>query len=66
MNILQRYNLLSTSILMCCFFFSAGVFSSGVNSSEVNNADVNSTGSMANIDTSKLGDIKQLNLIIHK
>jgi uncharacterized protein (TIGR01244 family) len=63
MNILQRYNLLSTSILMCCFFFSAGVFSSGVNSSEVNssevnNADVNSTGSMANIDTSKLGDIK--------
>ncbi|MGK0411298.1 MAG: hypothetical protein ACJASB_003498 [Shewanella psychromarinicola] len=58
MNILQRYNLLSTSILMCCFFFSAGVFSSEVNSSVVNSADVNSTGSMANIDTSKLSDIK--------
>jgi uncharacterized protein (TIGR01244 family) len=60
MNILQRYNLLSTSILMCCFFFSAGVFSSGVNSSEVNSVDMNSAdmNSMANIDTSKLGDIK--------
>jgi uncharacterized protein (TIGR01244 family) len=45
MNILQRYNLLSTSILMCCFFFSAGVFSAE---------------SMANIDTSKLGDIKAI------
>jgi uncharacterized protein (TIGR01244 family) len=73
MNILQRYNLLSTSILMCCFFFSAGVFSSGMNSSEVNSVDMNSVdmnsadmnsadmnraSSMANIDTSKLGDIK--------
>jgi uncharacterized protein (TIGR01244 family) len=45
MNILQRYNLLSTSILMCCFFFSAGVFSAS---------------SIANIDTSKLGDIKAI------
>jgi uncharacterized protein (TIGR01244 family) len=60
MNILQRYNLLSTSILMCCFFFSAGVFSSGVNSSEVNSVDMNRASSMANIDTSKLGDIKAI------
>jgi uncharacterized protein (TIGR01244 family) len=60
MNILQRYNLLSTSILMCCFFFSAGVFSSGVNSSEVNSVDMNRESSMANIDTSKLGDIKAI------
>jgi uncharacterized protein (TIGR01244 family) len=48
MNILQRYRLLSASLLISCFFFSAGVFS----------ADVNSTGSMANIDTNTLGDIK--------
>ncbi|MEH6464002.1 MAG: protein tyrosine phosphatase family protein [Shewanella psychromarinicola] len=53
MNILQRYRLLSASLLISCFFFSAGVFSSGVN-----NADMNSTGSMANIDTNTLGDIK--------
>jgi uncharacterized protein (TIGR01244 family) len=48
MNILQRYRLLSASLLISCFFFSAGVFS----------ADVNSTGSMTNIDTNTLGDIK--------
>ncbi|MFT6256868.1 MAG: protein tyrosine phosphatase (PTP) superfamily phosphohydrolase (DUF442 family), partial [Cellvibrionaceae bacterium] len=45
---------------MCCFFFSAGVFSSGVNSSEVNSVDMNRASSMANIDTSKLGDIKAI------
>ncbi|AZG74783.1 protein tyrosine phosphatase family protein [Shewanella livingstonensis] len=48
MNILQRYRLLPTNILMCCLFFSVGVYSVGVNSAE----------STANIDTSKLGDIK--------
>ena len=50
MNILQRFNLLSTSILMCCLFSCAGVYSVGVNSAE----------STANIDTSKLGDIKAI------
>lgn len=48
MNILQRYCVLSASLLICCFFFSAQVFS----------ADMNKGGSMTHIDTSILGDIK--------
>ncbi|MGI2170449.1 protein tyrosine phosphatase family protein [Shewanella sp. MF05960] len=43
MNTPQGFNILSTSILICCLFFSVGV---------------NSAESTANIDTSKLGDIK--------
>ncbi|GGP47186.1 protein tyrosine phosphatase family protein [Shewanella saliphila] len=43
MNTPQGFNLLSTSILMCCLIFSVGV---------------NSAESTENIDTSKLSDIK--------
>ncbi|GGQ29521.1 protein tyrosine phosphatase family protein [Shewanella litoralis] len=58
MNTPQGFNLLSASILMCCLFFSVGVYSVGVNSASENSADVNHASSVANIDTSKLGDIK--------
>ncbi|GGP62001.1 hypothetical protein GCM10009347_30150 [Shewanella algicola] len=48
MNTSQGFNLLSTSIFICSLFFSVGMFS----------AEVLGTESTANIDTSKLGDIK--------
>lgn len=58
MNTPQGFNLLSASILMCCLFFSVGVYSVGVNSASENSAGMNHASSVANIDTSKLGDIK--------
>ena len=53
MNTSQGFNLLSTSIFICSLFFSVEVFSA-----EVLGAEVLVAESTANIDTSKLGDIK--------
>ena len=58
MNTPKGFNLLSASILMCCLFFSVGVYSVGVNSASENSAGMNHASSVANIDTSKLSDIK--------